>query len=168
MRKLNLGCGQNIIENFINVDILPFAGVDVIVNMEAGLPFKDNSFDYLFVKDSLEHVGNIVQLFEEIYRILKPKGILHFIVPYYTALSAYQHLTHKTFFTHNTMMHFSESEKGGWEIGTKARFQHAYIIYHYYEGAEEFCKKLGITLEEGRTYLNNIIDTIEWQLIAKK
>ena len=53
-----------------------------LVNQDSlGLPFKDNSFDYILSADVLEHVGynNQNEIVSELYRVLKKKGqvIIH-------------------------------------------------------------------------------------------
>ena len=53
--KLNLGCGEQILDGYINVDIRPFANciqADVMA-----LPFKDNSVDEILAIDIYEHVS---------------------------------------------------------------------------------------------------------------
>lgn len=45
------------------------------------LPFKDNSFDYIFCNHVLEHIPNDTKAMQELYRVLKPKGIGIFQVP---------------------------------------------------------------------------------------
>lgn len=45
------------------------------------MPFKDNSFDKTVASEVLEHVENDEQVLKEIYRILKPNGILVISVP---------------------------------------------------------------------------------------
>lgn len=45
------------------------------------MPFKDNSFDKTVASEVLEHVENDEQVLKEVYRILKPNGILVISVP---------------------------------------------------------------------------------------
>ena len=45
------------------------------------LPFKDQSFDSVFMDNVLEHIASPDRLFKEIRRILKPKGVLLIGVP---------------------------------------------------------------------------------------
>ena len=45
------------------------------------MPFKDNLFDKAVASEVLEHVGNDVKVLKEIYRILKPNGVLVTSVP---------------------------------------------------------------------------------------
>lgn len=45
------------------------------------IPFKDNSFDKAVMSEVLEHVDNDKKVLREVYRILKPNGILVISVP---------------------------------------------------------------------------------------
>jgi len=48
--KLNLGCGTDIWEGYLNVDIVPFQGVDMVWDLnETPLPFKDDSFSEILL-----------------------------------------------------------------------------------------------------------------------
>ena len=38
------------------------------------IPFRDNFFDFLMCKSTIEHIRNVYHLTEEMYRVLKPGG----------------------------------------------------------------------------------------------
>lgn len=77
MIKLNLGCGTDIRDGFINVDVRQMDGVDVVATLEK-LPFPDDYADYILAQDVLEHFCKIelIEVVNEIKRVLKPDGIL--------------------------------------------------------------------------------------------
>lgn len=83
MRKLNVSCGFEHLEGYINIDSDPRVRPDILRNIEQGLPFDDNSVDEIFSKHTLEHISpdKIHWVMAEIYRVLKPNGILKVIVP---------------------------------------------------------------------------------------
>ncbi len=45
------------------------------------LPFKDNTFDFIFCNHVLEHISDDTKAMQELYRVLKPNGIGIFQIP---------------------------------------------------------------------------------------
>ena len=80
--KLNLGCGREAREGYINVDKFKHDGVDVVWDLNVlPLPFKDNSVDEVICSHILEHLINPYPLVLDIHRILKPDGLFHCKLP---------------------------------------------------------------------------------------
>ena len=82
--KLNIGCGYEPKEGFINLDKAKQVYPDVVCDIEHGIPYPDNTFDYIYSKHTLEHVRPQQWKFvlEEIYRVAKPNAILELILPF--------------------------------------------------------------------------------------
>ena len=79
---LNIGSGNsNISDQVFNVDIFEYENVNVVCDIE-DLPFKDNSIDLILNIAVLEHVPNPQKVIDEIYRILKPNGIIYTAFPF--------------------------------------------------------------------------------------
>ena len=58
MRKLNLGCGFDKREGFVNADNFPECSPDVRFDIErTPWPLEDDGFDHILMKHVLEHVG---------------------------------------------------------------------------------------------------------------
>lgn len=75
--KLNIGCGNDYRERFINVDISRDVRADNYIDLNTcslanPLPFEDNSFDEILAFNVLEYIPNIFPLLEELYRVAKP------------------------------------------------------------------------------------------------
>ena len=73
--KLNLGCGENHVPGFINVD--KFGTPDIKHDLEQfPWPWEDNGIDEILMNHILEHLGETSGIFldiiKEIYRICKP------------------------------------------------------------------------------------------------
>ena len=82
MLTLNIGSGNSkISDDVYNVDIFAYDNVNVICDIEK-LPFKDNSIDMIFNIAVLEHVPNAQKVIDEIYRVLKPNGIIYTAFPF--------------------------------------------------------------------------------------
>lgn len=67
-------------EDIINVDIFPFPNVDLLSDVKK-TPFGDNTVDYIIVDAVLEHVPEPQTVCKEMYRILKPEGMVFCVVP---------------------------------------------------------------------------------------
>jgi SAM-dependent methyltransferase len=80
---LDLGCGLNTHDNFINMDFLWRPGVDVCWDISHTLPFRDGSMKGIFTEHCLEHFSlhTAVAILRECRRILSPGGILRIVVP---------------------------------------------------------------------------------------
>lgn len=80
---LNLGCGMRNPPECYGIDIQDLPGVDLVANLNYGIPLSDNSFDVVIAQDFLEHIdmNKRIRIMEEIYRVLKPGGVLQFDVP---------------------------------------------------------------------------------------
>lgn len=107
MKQLNIGCGRDIREGWVNLDITPLPGVDVVHDIgQVPLPFPSDEFDFVLCKDVLEHIDYVATL-REIHRILKPGGKVEIQVPHFTSKDAYSDPTHIRFFSINTFRYFS-------------------------------------------------------------
>ena len=80
--KLNLGCGDEIRENFLNVDMRKHCGVDVVCDMRS-LPFRDGSAEEILASDVLEHIPwrEVRAVLREWRRVLKNGGRLEIRTP---------------------------------------------------------------------------------------
>ena len=79
--NLYIGCGPHPAPGFVNIDLFPAAGVDVITDAEC-LPFPCNLFDRIECDAVLEHVGCPEQVIREIKRVLAPGGYAHLVTPF--------------------------------------------------------------------------------------
>jgi len=112
LRRLNLGCGENILEGYVNLDRVPHPGVDVVRDfVEQGLPFDDESFDEILAAYSLEDVPaeRRVDVFRELWRVLKPGGLLRIEVPHKESAGADMPF-HASYWTETTFAAFADPE----------------------------------------------------------
>lgn len=109
MEKLNLGCGKDIRQGWLNLDCVPLPGVDIVHNLEeVPFPFNNDSLDEVMCNDVLEHLDYILVL-REIHRILKPGGKVTIKVPHFTSSDAFSDPTHKKYFTVHTFEYFAKN-----------------------------------------------------------
>lgn len=107
-KKLNVGCGVDIRQGWINLDSANVSGVDIVHDIQKlPLPFRDGEFEHILAQDVLEHVEYIPVL-KDLWRILKPGGTLSIRVPHFTSKNNYIDPTHKKLFSVNTWDFFAE------------------------------------------------------------
>ncbi len=82
-KKLNLGCGKDYRQGWVNLDAVISVHPDVVHDISKPLPFKDQNFDFVLAQDILEHFTKeeVVLVIGEIARILKVGGQLEVRVP---------------------------------------------------------------------------------------
>lgn len=79
---LNLGAGPTSVrEDVINIDFYPFENVDLIADI-SDLPFTSNSIDAIICEHVLEHVPSPDKIVSEMYRVLKPGGLVYIVIPF--------------------------------------------------------------------------------------
>lgn len=128
MKKiLDLGCGPFPLQiggyEAFGIDLEPnlpqVLACDVVLE---DLPFPNDYFEIVFAKDFLEHIPNLIylpdpagkmirknpliNLFNEIYRILKPNGDLYIEVPIYPHEHIFMDPTHCSIWTNSTINYF--------------------------------------------------------------
>jgi predicted SAM-dependent methyltransferase len=106
VRKLQVGCGGNILSGWLNSDLNPVRSMgvylanrrmsdtnrgaaprplrDVIfVDATKPLPFRDRVFDYVFSEHMIEHIPfrDAMGLLKDVFRVLKPGGKLRLSTP---------------------------------------------------------------------------------------
>jgi ubiquinone/menaquinone biosynthesis C-methylase UbiE len=91
----------------IGVDRADLPGVDIVADLEYGLPFvPDHCVDEIHSKSFFEHVHNFEFLMREIVRVLKPQGTAHVFVPHFSNPYYYSDPTHMRFFGLYTFYYF--------------------------------------------------------------
>lgn len=109
---VELGCGPTKKQGRIGIDCLDLPGVDIVADLEKGLPFlPDNSVDEVHARSLLEHVGNLAGLMRDLCRIVKPGGTIHIFVPHFSNPYFYSDYTHSKFFGLYTFYYFVRAEK---------------------------------------------------------
>lgn len=81
--RLNLGCGANKIDGFVNIDVEPGVKPDIVCNFIGGrLPYKNNEVEEVVLFHTIEHLSKRFHsvVLAEIWRVLRPDG--RFIVSY--------------------------------------------------------------------------------------
>lgn len=120
--KLHLGCGNDIKQDFINLDSVKLPGVDIVHDLNKfPWPFKQNVFEKIISISTLEHLENLIKVMEEIHRISKNEAIIEIRVPHFSSLGAFKDPTHKIFFSYYSFDYFTDDFN--YNFYTKARFK---------------------------------------------
>jgi len=141
MRKLNLGCGFDKREGFVNADHFPECAPDIQLDIElTPWPIEDNGFDYILMKHVLEHVGADFPAFSrvmrELHRVIAPEGIIEIHVPHFRHDTWWSDPTHVRAFTPLTFQMMSRKQNDEW-IAKKANYTMlAYVMQVDFEIVE--------------------------------
>jgi predicted SAM-dependent methyltransferase len=92
MIELHLGCGVEIKESALNVDIHKLNGVDLICDLNNRWPFRSGSVDKITANHVFEHLDYDLA-FGESARVLKPNGTLEITLP--MGMNARADVTHR-------------------------------------------------------------------------
>ena len=126
--KLNIGSGYRRIDGFINIDSVDCVDdngnqyTDIVLDIEKErLPFEDNSVDEIACYEVLEHIGfdknnpdgqeALIFVMNEMWRVLKPDGLLKGKVPREGGKGALRDPTHKRVFLVSTFDYFTGVNK---------------------------------------------------------
>ena len=108
---VELGCGPRKRPGRIGIDRLDLPEVDIVADLEAGLPFlPDRSVDEIHCRSFLEHVENFEHLFTEMIRVLKDDGRACIFVPHFSNPYFYSDYTHRRPFGLYTFYYFTDRE----------------------------------------------------------
>jgi len=110
--KLNLGCGNDYREGFVNLDR---GNCSADVNHDLNVvpyPFDDNEFSYILAYQVLEHVDRSkwLDIVRELHRISKPNAIWEVLAPYALSDNFFTDPTHGMPFTPRTFDFFDKTK----------------------------------------------------------
>jgi ubiquinone/menaquinone biosynthesis C-methylase UbiE len=112
MKKLNLGCGTDYINGWVNVDS-GNCRCDINHNIETfPWPFDDNSVSHIKMQHILEHISkeNFIPLMREIYRVCCDGAQVGIISPHAGSNNFWTDITHKLPLTVRTFDYFDKTK----------------------------------------------------------
>jgi predicted SAM-dependent methyltransferase len=117
-RKLNLGCGFDHREGWVNADNFAECEPDLLFDIEQAWPFPTSSFDYVLMKHVLEHVGATFDVFQsvmrELHRVMAPDAVVEIHVPHVRHDTFWSDPTHVRAFTPLTFEMMSKRRNREW------------------------------------------------------
>lgn len=83
VHRLHWGCGPITPYGWVNSDIQPGPGVDIVADILVGLPIESNSFDYVVAIHVLPEIPlrDQQRALQELQRVLKPDGVVRLGLP---------------------------------------------------------------------------------------
>jgi hypothetical protein len=126
--KLHLGCGRTILPGWVNVDMHPLPGVDVVADFDAcaatPLPFLDNSAIEFQADHLIEHLVNPLPFMQELHRVAHPDARAVFRLPYGSSDDAFEDPTHRRAYFINSFSYFTQPNywradygyRGDWDV----------------------------------------------------
>jgi SAM-dependent methyltransferase len=111
-KKLNVGCGRNILPEWVNLDFAPLPGVDIVHDLERcaeiPIPLEDNSVDEFLLSHVIEHIRNSLPLMQELYRVAKPGAKAIVRLPHGASDDAWEDPTHVRSYFPQSFGYFSQ------------------------------------------------------------
>jgi len=95
--KVNIGCGTDYLEGWINIDGDPAISCEIHMDLDCEnvtIPLESDSVDFIYASHVLEHIWYLPQLKQELIRIAKPGAFIVVVVPYYLSDDAWGDNTH--------------------------------------------------------------------------
>lgn len=118
--KLNLGAGDRIMADAVNHDRVKYRP-EIAVAWDLNVlpwPWPDASFDFIVARSVFEHLQiDLVQVFDECWRLLQKGGQLFVKLPHWQSDVAYQDPTHRWHYSVHALDVFDPRTKRGRENG---------------------------------------------------
>ncbi|HEX5802184.1 MAG TPA: methyltransferase domain-containing protein [Azospira sp.] len=128
MKRLNVGCGRNVLPDWINLDCAARPGVDLVADLElcatTPLPLADDSVDEFLLQHVLEHIRNPLPLMQELHRVARPGALAVVRTPYGSSDDAWEDQTHVRPYFVGSFGYFSQpfywradyGYRGDWQV----------------------------------------------------
>lgn len=182
--KVELGCGVTKNEGYLGIDRFPLPNVDIVADLDKGIPLEDNSVDVIFCSHSLEHFDNFSNIVSEIYRVCKHKAIVNILAPYYFETVNLANFYHKQVFNESTFRFFATESNtsldikdyynphaSSWGLASSDNSNHEVNLYTLNVEYFYFPSYVNLSEEEkrnARRSLLNVCDQIYYSLAVNK
>jgi SAM-dependent methyltransferase len=111
-RRLNVGCGRNILRGWINLDSRGLPGVDIVADLERcadiPIPLDDDSIDEILIAHVIEHIRVPLPVMQELHRVARPGAKVVIRVPYGSSDDAWEDPTHVRAYFLQSFGYFSQ------------------------------------------------------------
>lgn len=123
--KINLGCGNDYMDGYINVDRNNSVKCDLVLDFEKGkFPWKKESVEKIVAKMVVEHIWEIDKFMNECWRVLEIGGYMYITTPTAGTIAYWKDPTHVKGFVEQTFNYFAHwntnpaDERQTWRIAS--------------------------------------------------
>lgn len=170
MKRLHLGCGRTILPDWVNLDVMPGPGVDVVADLDdcanQPLPFANDTFDEFLGSHLLEHIYHTLPLMQELHRIAKPGAKAVFKTPYGSSDNAFEDPTHVRLYFVNSFGYFSQPFYWRADYGYRGDWQPRTIALTLPK--ERYEARPMLEVQHDIKHLRNVVREMTAELIAMK
>jgi len=134
--KLNLGCGRNIREGWLNVDRVALREDVYIWDLgRVPWPWPVNEFEEVYASHILEHLADKMQIIEEIWRVCEDGATVEIRVPAWNHPLLWQDPTHRSAWHIDNFDYFQLGHN--WSYYTEVRFEIQVKEERFFAGGPE-------------------------------
>ncbi len=167
MKKLNVGCGRNILEGWVNLDSQNLSGVDICFDLEScrtnKIPIPDNSIEEFLLSHILEHIQDPLPLMQELHRIAVPNAICTVRVPYGSSDDAWEDPTHVRPYFMGSFGYFSQPFYWRADYGYRGDWQTQEILLNLKKENYQ-----GMTTETILPYIYSCRNSVQEMVVTMK
>lgn len=106
--KLNLGCCDQLLPGYVNVDRVPPA--DELADLTKAWPWETDSVSEICAHDIIEHLPDKIHTMNEAWRVLAPGGLMRIKVPTTDGPGAFQDPTHVSYWNRNSFWYYTKGD----------------------------------------------------------
>lgn len=128
---LDLGAARHKPEGFLGVDRLDAPGVDLVCDMTRGIDLPDNSVGVVRAADFLQYIPDKVAVFNEMYRVLAPNGMLLSRTPSTDGRGAFQDPTQVAHYNENSFWYVTDRDHFRDLPSITCRFQVSRLVTYF-------------------------------------
>ena len=182
LNKLNIGCGNMILDDHVNLDKVAGKGIDCVFDLETcgklvempeghmcgSLPFADDYFDEVYASHILEHIDNILPLMQELHRVTKSGGKITIRTPYGSTNSAFDDPTHIRQMFPKSFEYFGQPNYHRADYGYRGDWKVEEVIVTVLKPLADSFQNADIDLKFALEHLNNIVHELLCTLLCIK
>ena len=110
--RLNVGCGRNIMEGWVNLDSAALPGVNMICDLDkllnVPIDLPDQTVEHFLLSHVIEHIRDSLGLMQELWRLALPNAIAVIRVPHGATDDAWEDPTHVRSYFLGSFGYFSQ------------------------------------------------------------